>query len=387
MISIDEVLTRGVAEIFPSKKALQELMEKKKITVYLGIDPSRPALHIGTGLVLKKLKHFQDLGHKIILLVGDFTAMMGDPSDKTTARPKLSRKQVIENAKFYKKQAEIFIKFEGKNPAKLLFNSEWLNKLSFEDGLNLMSHFTIQQLLEREMFQKRLKEAKPLFAHEIVYPIMQAYDSVSMDVDLEIGGTDQTFNMLTGRILMKTLKGKEKFVLTHKLLSGTDGEKMSKSLDNYIPMLATSQDMYAKLMALHDKMIPEYLELATDFSLEDINKMLNSIKNGENPMLIKKKIAFDITRQYHGQQKAEEAEREFEKTFQKQKPAYKLKIPLKESLAATIAPFTAGRSISAAKRIINQGGVDLNGQRAKITTKVKIGDQIKIGKKVFGTVV
>lgn len=211
MDKIDEVLSRGVANVYPSKQELEKVLRSgKKIRLYNGIDPTGNTLHLGHMVVLRKLRQFQDLGHGVIMLIGDFTGMIGDPSGKSETRKPLTREQVLENAKNYKEQASKILRFEGGNPAEIKYNSEWLDKLSYSEVANIASLLTYAQVIERDMFQKRIKEGKDLFLSEFLYPLMQGYDSVAMDVDLEVGGSDQTFNMLTGRDLMKKMKGKEK---------------------------------------------------------------------------------------------------------------------------------------------------------------------------------
>ena len=231
-MNINEILSRGVAEVLPGKKGLADLMAKRKIKLYQGFDPSMPSLHLGNFVGLMKLRQFQRLGHEVIFLVGDFTGMIGDPTSKLSTRPKLTREQVLENAKAWKKQASLLLHFSGENPAKMLFNSEWLDKVSFRDLIEITSNFTVQQMIERDMFQERLKADKPIHLHEFLYPVAQGYDSVAMNVDLEIGGSDQLFNMLAGRTLMKAMKNKEKFVLTTKLLVDKEGSKVGKTTGN-----------------------------------------------------------------------------------------------------------------------------------------------------------
>jgi len=219
---IDEILTRGVEKIYPSKEELKKsLMSGKKIRLYCGYDPTAKSLHIGNAISINKLGQFQKLGHEVIFLIGDFTGMIGDPTDKSATRNKLTREDTLRNSENYKKQASGYLKFDGENPAIVRYNSEWSDKLTFKDLIGLSSNFTVQQMLERDMFEKRIKEEKPVYLHEFLYPLAQGYDSVAMDVDLEIGGNDQMFNMLAGRDLMKAIKGKEKFVLTMKILART----------------------------------------------------------------------------------------------------------------------------------------------------------------------
>ncbi len=223
---IAEFLTRSVENVYPKRDALEELLESgKKIRVYLGVDPTGPTLHIGHAIAIRKLAELQRMGHEVILLIGDFTAMIGDPTDKSATRKQLTHEEVLANCKNYQSQASAFLQFDGENPAKLMFNNNWLGKMSFAEVVELASHFTVQQMLERDMFEKRMNEQKPIGIHEFMYPLMQGYDSVAMDVNLEIGGNDQTFNMLAGRTLMREMKGEEKLVLTTKLLVRFDWQK------------------------------------------------------------------------------------------------------------------------------------------------------------------
>ncbi|MCK4588444.1 tyrosine--tRNA ligase [Candidatus Woesebacteria bacterium] len=374
MVKTDEALTRGVADILPSKKGLADLMAKKKITLYQGFDPSMSKLHIGNWIGIRKLAQFQQLGHKVIFLVGDFTGTIGDPTDKSAARKKLTRQQVLENAKDYKKQIAKTLKFTGPNAAEIRFNSEWLNKLNFEEVIELSSHFTVQQLLERDFFQQRLKKEKPIYLHEFLYPLMQGYDCVMMDVDLEIGGNDQLFNMMAGRMLMKALKGKEKYVLTMKILEDPTGKKMGKTEGNTINLTDLPINIFGKIMALPDSLINPGVELLTDLSLDLTDKL--------KPLESKKALAFDVVKQLHGEVKAKEAQKEFEKTFQKRAPEYKTEIAAKPTLLATVAEVIG--SVSQAKRLIKQGAVDINGATVSDPThQIKGGEKIKIGKKTF----
>ena len=379
MDEIEKTLTRGVEQILPSKEGLANLMKKRKITLYQGFDPSTSNLHIGHLIGIRKLAQFQKLGHKVIFLIGDFTGMIGDPTDKKATRKKLTRKKVLQNAKDYKKQISRILKFSGKNQVELKFNSEWLSKLSFEDVVELASNFTAQQMLERNFFRTRLKEQKPIYLHEFLYPLMQGYDCVAMDVDLEIGGNDQLFNMMAGRVLMKTLKDKEKYVLTMKLLEDPMGAKMGKTQGNTINLTDEPNDIFGKIMALPDTLIAPAIELLTDLSLDLVKS---------KPMDAKKKLAFDVVSQTHGEEKANKAQQNFVKTFQKRAPDYKIQVPKKKTLAATSAPFTSLASISDAKRYISQGSVVVNNKKVTDPTyKPQVGDKIKIGKTVFGTVV
>jgi tyrosyl-tRNA synthetase len=315
----DHLLSRAIEAIYPSKEFLESKLSRgEKLTIYLGIDPTGPTLHLGHAIPLKKLSEFQKAGHKIILLMGDFTAMIGDPTDKSAARVALSRKQVLINLKNYKAQASKLISFTGKNKAEFKFNSKWLGKMNFADVLDLASNMTVQQMLERDMFKKRVADGKPIFLHEFMYPLMQGYDSVAMNVDAEIGGNDQTFNMLAGRDLMKTLKGKEKFVITIKLLEDNSGKKMGKTEGNMVALSDSPEEMYGKVMSWTDGLIIAGFELCTDISMVELESIARDLgSNTINPRDLKMRLAKDITRIYHGDKKAEYAEQNFIKTFSK----------------------------------------------------------------------
>ena len=389
MDKIDEVLTRRVEKIYPSKETLEKVLKSgKKIRIYLGFDPSNPKLHLGHTLVLKKIKEFQNLGHEIILLIGDFTGKIGDPTDKLSTRKKLTKEKVLKNAKTYKEQAGKILNFSGKNPVKIKFNSEWLDKLKFSDIAGLAYYFTVQQFIERDMYQKRLKEGKPISLAEFLYPLMQAYDGVAMEVDMEVGGNDQTFNMLAGRSLMKSKLGKEKFVLTVPLLVGTDGQKMGKSLGNYISLTEGANYMYGKVMSISDNLIIEYFELCTDVPLKTIKEYKKELK--KNPMTLKKKLAFEITKTYYGEKEVKAAEKEFKNVFQQKKAPTKTKtIECEKKEYKLIDILVKNYLVSSkgdAKRIIKQGGIDLDGKPItdiQFSFKPKEGNIIKIGKTKF----
>ena len=264
---IDEVLSRGVEQVFPDKEMLKKkLMSGERIRLYCGYDPSAPALHIGNAATISKLSQFQKLGHEVIFLVGDFTGMIGDPTDKGATRKKLTRVEVLENAKDYQEQAGGYLKFDGENPARVMYNSEWSDKLTYRELIELSSNFTVQQMLARDMFQKRLADEKPIYLHEFLYPLAQGYDSVAMDVDLEVGGNDQMFNMLCGRTLQKNINNKEKFVLTLKLLADETGKKMGKTEGNAVFLNQTPEDMYGAVMSWTDGTIVPGFEMVTDVS-------------------------------------------------------------------------------------------------------------------------
>lgn len=388
MDKIEEVLTRGVEKIYPSKEALEKVLRSgKKIRLYQGFDPSMPNLHLGNMVGVLKLKQFQDLGHEVIFVVGDFTGMIGDPTDKTSSRPELTRKQVLENCKNWKEQASRVLNFSGKNPAQFLFNSQWLSKLSFAELLNLARHLTYQQTIKRDMFRKRLKQDKDIYLHEFLYPLMQGYDSVHLNVDLEIGGSDQMFNMLVGRDLMKKIKNKEKFVLTTKLLVDAKGEKIGKTTGNALFLNASINEMYGGVMSFPDDVIPLAFELLTLIPLQSIK----SLKKELNPMDLKKRLAFEIVKMYHGEKDAKNAEKYFKEVFQKgQLPegditVYSIKPAEKQDIIKILTETGLVSSNSEAKRLINQGGVDIDSFTLNefSTDKVKNGTIIRAGKKKF----
>lgn len=395
MDKIDQLLTRGIEEIYPSRESLEKLLRSgKKLRIYNGIDPTNPNIHLGNAIPLWKLRQFQDLGHQVILLIGDFTARIGDPSDKTATRRQLTHQEVLKNAKTYKEQAAKILDFKSNNPPEVKFNSHWLDKLSNKEVVELAACFTVQQMIERDLFQKRIEEKKPIGLHEFLYPLYQGYDSVMMDVDIEVGGREQTFNMLAGRNLMKTYKNKEKYVMTNPWLPGTDGRKMSKSWGNVINVTDSPQDMYGKIMSVSDKMIVIYFELCTNLSLEEIEEVEELLKSQtENPMVLKKKLAREIVTIYHSASDAQKAEEEFEKVTQKGGlPSSVETIELSKTFLSTatitdalvISGLAASRS--EAKRLITQGGTAV---AEEIITdpnapfNVEDGTVIRAGKRKF----
>jgi tyrosyl-tRNA synthetase len=379
MDEIDQVLTRGVAQIYPDKKGLADLIAKQKITLYQGFDPSMPSLHLGNYVGLMKLRGFQKLGHKVIFLVGDFTGMIGDPTDKLATRKKLSRAEVEDNYKSWREQIGRILDLSGNNPVEIKFNSHWNDKLTFKDLIETTSNFTVQQMIERDMFQKRLSENEPIYLHEFLYPVAQAIDSVEMDVDLEIGGSDQLFNMLAGRTLMKATKGKEKFVLTTKLLVDKDGRKVGKTTGNAIFLDLPYDKLYAGIMAFPDEVILPSYELLTEVDLEGLEEKIK-----QNPMDEKKRLAFEIVKLLWGAEKANEAQDSFKKTFQEKEPEFSLSIENKGTLEETLAQLPEVGSLSQAKRLIEQNAIEVDGNViTERGIKIQGGEQIKVGKKLF----
>lgn len=377
--TIDEVLTRGVSEVLPSKKGLEDLMKKRKITLYQGFDPSMPSLHLGNLVGIVKLRQFQKLGHRVTFLIGDFTGMIGDPSDKLATRKKLTREAVLKNAKNWRGEIERVIDFEGKNKVKVLFNSEWLDKVSFKDLIEITSNFTVQQLIERDMFQERIKKGKPIHLHEFLYPVAQGHDSVVMKVDLEVGGTDQLFNMMAGRTLVKAMEKREKYVLSTKLLVDKEGKKVGKTTGNALFISSGPNQFFAGVMSFPDEAIALGFELLTDAPLTGLKEKIK-----DDPLEEKKRLAREIVAMVWGRQKAEEAQRGFEKTFQEREPDFERRVKKMESLAATIAQVSTVGSTSEAKRLIQQGAVDIDGKTVlNPTEKLKTGQEIKVGKRTF----
>ncbi len=380
MDKIQEVVTRGVTNIIPNKNKLEELLKSdKKLNVYLGIDPTATHIHLGNAVALRKLQQFVELGHNVTFLIGDFTALIGDTSDKETERPVLTYEEIQENFKNYKEQASKVLDF---SKVKIRHNSEWLKKLTYEENIKLAQHFSFGDIASRELIAKRLKEGKHVGLHEALYPVMQGYDSYFMDTDIQIGGADQTFNMQAGRILQKDLRNKESFVLVTGYLEGTDGRKMSKSWGNAIWLDDTASDIFGKVMSVRDDLIHAYLTLATNLDEKEIEEKEKRLKNGENPSLIKKELAFQIVKELHSEKDAKEAQEKFSLTFQDRKPEYEEEIKNKENLIDTLEDITGSKS--EVKRLIKQGGIDVNGE--KITDanfKLKTGDKVNLGKRRF----
>ncbi|MSR85247.1 tyrosine--tRNA ligase [Candidatus Uhrbacteria bacterium] len=380
---IDWFLTHAVENVYPSREALREkLLSGERISIYLGIDPTGATLHMGHMIPIQKLAELQELGHQIILLIGDFTAMSGDP-DKLTVRRQLTREEVLENCKLYQQQASKLLRFSGVNAAQLKFNNDWLSKLTFKEVVELASHFTVQQMLERDNFEKRMEEQKPIKLHEFLYPLMQGYDSVAMDVDMELGGNDQTFNMLAGRTLMKEMKHKEKFVLTTRLLVDSNGKKMGKTEGNMITMLDSADDMYGKVMSWTDEMIVPGFEICTTADQKELEEIKKKLKK-ENPMILKRALAHQIVLWLYDGKSAEQAAEHFASLHQKhEQPEEIPEMKIKEKSISLIEALVQSKLVeskSDARRQVEQGGVKVEG---KVITDVKA--MVTIGKQ--GTVI
>jgi len=383
MGNLEEILSRGVEEIIEKDSLIEKLKSGKKLRFKFGVDPTAPDIHLGIAVLLRKLAEFQKLGHKIIFLIGDFTATIGDPSGVNKTRPILTPREIDQNARTYLAQAGKILDIKK---TEIRRNSEWYKKMSLADFLKIKSHFTIQRILERDDFSDRLKQGVEIVSYEIDYPVLQAYDSVMLRADIEIGGTDQKFNMLAGRRLMKKMGLPPQDVMTMKILVGTDGKKkMSKSLGNYIGIAESPQEMYGKIMSIPDELIEPYLLLCTDISLDEVRAI-------KNPRDRKARLAFEIVQIYHGQKAAQEAEEEFNQIFKESQVPSKIPVTfVKSSKIIDILVETGlASSKSEARRLVEQGGVgvQIKNKRVKIkdinaSIPIKENPIIQVGKRRF----
>ncbi len=385
---IDNVLNRGVEEILPSKDALRKLLlSGKKIKLYQGFDPTGTALHIGHMAGLRKLRQFQDLGHEVIFLIGDGTGQAGDPSGKLTARDRfLTQKELRKNAADYVRQASKIVRFEGTNAATILFNGDWLNKLKLVDVLNIAGHFSLQQLSERSLFQERMKRGESVNMREFLYPLLQGYDSVALGVDLEIGGSDQVFNMLAGRTLAKAMLQKEKFVLTIPLLTDSQGRKIGKTEGNVIGITDKPGDLFGKIMSLSDDVMFKAFEYLTDVPLEEIEKMKNNAT--ENPVVFKRKLAYEVVIQLSDKKSAQRAEESFKTAFKEggvPSDIQKINVKIGERFADSLVASKVLPSKSVWRRLVLEGAVTDITNDKKITApdEVVYPCVLRIGKKIF----
>lgn len=394
--TIDEqlrIIMKGVDTIV-SEESLRKKLEKcekenKKLTIKLGLDPSAPDIHLGHAVVLRKIKQMQDLGHKAVIIIGDFTGKIGDPTGKAKGRKALTDDEVKANAETYKEQ---IFKVLDKDKTEIRFNSEWLSKLAFDDVLKLAATTTVARMMERDDFQKRFNNNVPIGIHEFFYPLMQAYDSVALGADIELGGTDQTFNILMGRTLQKSKGQEEQVAMFMPILEGLDGiEKMSKSLGNYIGVSEPANVMFKKVMEIPDNLIIKYFELATDEHPDTVDEIKEQLKNGKNPRDVKFQLAKIITGLYHSDEEVEEAIKFYDAAFSKKSiPENIPEININDNMESlediTQLLIDGGfiQSKSEIRRLINQGGVQINGEKIKsINVQLNNGDVIKIGKKKF----
>lgn len=389
---IDELLSRGVEQVFPDEDSLRKkLMSGEKISLYCGFDPTADSLHIGNAIALNKLSQFQELGHEVIFLIGDFTCMIGDPTDKGATRVRMTRETVLENAKDYQKQAGGYLKFDGENPALVKYNSEWNDKLTFKELIELSANFTVQQMIQRDMFQTRLKEEKPIHLHEFLYPLTQGYDSVAMDVDLEVGGNDQMFNMLAGRTLQKAVNNKEKFVLTLKLLADDSGKKMGKSEGNAVFLNQTPENMYGKVMSWEDGVIVRAFELCTKIPITQIGEIAEFLKDKKNnPRDKKMQLAFELVKINCGEEAAQKAQNHFVRTIQNKEAPEDVKevqIEAGAKLLQILVEEGMADSGGDAKRKMQQGGVKIDdvavSNLQKEISSEDDGKILKVGKRDF----
>lgn len=390
MDAISTLLTRGVDTIYPNRKALENvLLSGKKLTLYQGFDPTGTQLHIGHAVGFRKLRQWQDLGHHVIFLVGDGTGLAGDPSGKMKARGRfMSREELRENAKDYLMQASKIVRFDGENPIEIRYNGDWLTKLKLEDILGIAQHFTVQQMIERDMYQERIKAGDPINLREFLYPLLQGFDSVAMNVDLEQGGVDQTFNMLAGRTLVKAMQGREKFVMTVPLLADAKGVKIGKTEGNVIGLTDPPGDFYGKIMSLGDDAIIPCFTLLTDIPSEEIDQIQQKMKEGANPMTFKKQLAYALTGQLNSESEAAKAQNDFEQRFQEGK-IKDADLPVSPSpapdsaLSDVLVQIGLAGSKSEAKRLIMQKAVKHNGELLTQNDSVtlKPDDIIEVGRK------
>ena len=386
---IKNLLTRGVVEVIEKDSLETKLNSGRKLRIKFGVDPTANILHLGHSVCLLKLREFQDLGHQIIFLIGDFTARIGDPSGRTTSRIPLSIKQIKENMRNYKKQASLVLNMDK---VEIRNNTEWWDKMDLKEMMLLAAKVTYGQVSARADFKKRLQEDKDFTLEEFMYPVLQGYDSVELRADVEIGGTDQVFNMLMGRRIQKKYNQEPQDVITCPLLIGLDGkEKMSKSLENYVGIAESAKEQFGKIMSLPDELIINYMRLLTEIPEEKINKIEKELKSGAvNPKEPKARLGFEIAKFYHNAEEAEQAKKEFERVFSKKEMPSEMSIVETLGNKINIIDFLADNKIlqskSEARRLIEQGGVEIDKKKIDDWQKeveVKDGSVIQIGKRKF----
>ena len=392
MMTIDqqlEVIQRGVDEILPLDELKKKLEKNKPLRIKLGMDPTAPDLHLGHTVVMNKMKQLQDLGHEVIFLIGDFTGMIGDPTGKNVTRKPLSKKDILENAKTYSDQV---FKILDKDKTKIAFNSEWMNKMSSTEMISLASKHTVARMLERDDFSKRYKGGQAISIHEFLYPLVQGYDSVALRADMELGGSDQKFNLLVGRELQKQANMEPQVILTMPILEGLDGvQKMSKSLDNYIGVDEDPDSMFGKIMSISDDLMWRYLELLSFESLETIASWRQEVENGENPRNIKFRLAEEIISRYHNIEQAKKAQQNFIDRFAKnQIPDEMDEFTFSKGikLANLLKDSKLVNSTSEAFRMIKQGAVKMDGEKIndKDLTPNEGTSVYQVGKRKFARV-
>jgi len=385
---IEQLLNKGTVDLIVKEDLEKKLKSGKKLRIKLGIDPSGSNLHIGHMVVVRKLREFQELGHHIMLLFGNFTGQIGDPTGKSETRAPKTQDQLEKNAKHYIDQVKKILDVEK---IEVMWNADWLAPLNFADVVQLASHFTVAQMMERDMFQERVKKAQPISMHEFFYPLMQGYDSVAMKADVELGGTDQTFNLLAGRTIQKAYNQSPQNILTVPLLEGTDGvKKMGKSEGNYIGVSDSPKEIYGKTMSIPDNLILKYFELATNDTLEEIKKHKKALDEGENPINFKKLLAHKIVEIYYDTSSAEQAAQEFTNIFKNKGlpdniPEFNTKKETIEIIEA-LALCKLVSSNSDARRMIEQGAVKINGEKIEnIKHQIELNEEklLQVGKRKF----
>ena len=382
---IEEILTRGVEDIFIEKDLKEKLLSGKKLRIKLGIDPTSPYIHLGRAVTLRKLKAFQDLGHHIVFIIGDYTAKIGDPSDKLEKRPMLDDKQIKINLKKYLEQISLILDMKN---IEIRYNSEWLKKMNFFEIGKLLECFTVQQMSKRRNFKERLDSGKDVFMIEFLYPALQGYDSVEVKADVEIGGFDQLFNLKAGRIVQKRYGQKEQDIMTLSMLEGTDGRKMSSSWGNIISVIDKPEEMFGKIMSLKDELITKYFLLTTDLSKNEIEKIDISLKNGENPMVFKKKLGFDIVSLYHNKKEAKQAQENWEKVFSKKEIPTEIENIFTKKGTQLVDVFLEKKIVSSKsdfRRLVEEGAVTNLDTDKKVSTHNEVSENgvYRIGKKRF----
>ncbi len=395
-MNIDEaykIIARGADEILVESELLKKLEKGKPLRIKAGFDPTAPDLHLGHTVLLNKLKQFQDLGHQVLFLIGDFTGLIGDPTGKNATRPPLSKKEVEENATTYTTQV---FKILDKSKTEVVFNSSWLNNLGADGMLKLAATHTVARMLERDDFSKRYKAQQPISIHEFMYPLLQGYDSVELNADVEIGGTDQKFNLLMGRELQKFYNKPQQCIVTLPLLEGLDGvQKMSKSLNNYIGIDELPEIMFAKILSISDELMWRYIELLSLNTLEEITKWKTRVNDGENPKNIKVEFAKEIVTRFHSKIDADNAEKDFENRAVGGIPedlnVYKIDAGNDGiGVGQILKSINFVSSTSEAMRLIKAGGVKIDGEKISDTKKfISPNEQfvIQVGKRKFGKII
>lgn len=391
-----EVFRRGAVDIIPEEgleaKIKKSMETQTPLKVKLGLDPSRPDIHLGHTVVLRKLRQFQDCGHQVILVVGDFTATIGDPSGRNKTRPPMTLEETRVNGRTYFEQASGII---DPDKTRIVYNSEWLEEMSFREVIELASNYTVARMLERDDFEKRYQAGEPISVHEFLYPLAQAMDSVELEADVELGGTDQTFNLLVGRTIQEAYGQEAQVILTTPLLEGTDGvEKMSKSLDNYIALEDAPEEIFGKTMSIPDELIYKYFELVTEVSLDELDSIKQQLEDGSvNPMVLKRRLGKEIVAMYYNDERAEEAEKQFDLVHKKKEvpddiPEYSPETS--EDGKVWIVHLITGAGLadsnSQARRLIKQGGVRIDGDQVEdFSLNLPVEEEfiLQVGKRRF----